>query len=301
MRLTLALLGVVALCESFTVPNDGSKSTTTVSVSLSSQWGRRQHRSTNLSSKLQMTATNATATTTEMEQDTTTKASSSRQLVSTHFPKADVVEFTLEHHVPLGCSVEESLAVNQETGNYADDQHVFVSKVTEGGNADAAGIQVGDVIVGVTGTFGVVSDVSGLGLDHIRSLISAVLPHNPLQLVVARGTGVMEAHESAIVDLCIMPETNANEIDSCVKAIHNMAYVDDEEVVVDCSSDGEEECMLDDVFAMWAEDLPEQPQAKEEEPKEEESAPKPAPWSSRSSPSGTYVRNPKTGKMENIG
>ena len=27
---------------------------------------------------------------------------------------------------------------------------------------------------------------------------------------------------------------------------------------------------------------------------------KPAPWSSRSSPSGTFVRDPKTGKMVNI-
>ena len=27
---------------------------------------------------------------------------------------------------------------------------------------------------------------------------------------------------------------------------------------------------------------------------------KPAPWSSRSSPSGTFVRDPKTGEMRNI-
>ena len=46
-------------------------------------------------------------------------------------------------------------------------KHVFVSKVTEGGNADKAGIEVGDVIVGVSGSFEDVVEVIGSGLDRV--------------------------------------------------------------------------------------------------------------------------------------
>mmetsp|Transcript_28227 Transcript_28227/g.39721 ORF Transcript_28227/g.39721 Transcript_28227/m.39721 type:complete len:289 (+) Transcript_28227:116-982(+) len=288
MRLTLALLGLVALCDSFTFPKNNNNAGRR-SIATTSPWGRCC--SSQKSSRLQMAATNTTTTDAET-------FSTPSKLVSTHFPKAPVIEFTLENHVPLGCSVEESLA----TEDYGGEHHVFVSKVAEGGHAENAGLEVGDVIVGVTGTFGILSDVSGLGLEHIRSLISAVIPSEPLGLAVARNTGVMEAHESAIVDLCILPDASAKEVDNCVSAIHNMAYVDDEEIEqMECNNDENTECMLDDVFAMWAEDLPEKPISEAEEQPEEESAPKPAPWSSRSSPSGTYVRDPKTGKMENIG
>lgn len=38
------------------------------------------------------------------------------------FPEATILEFTLEHHKPLGCTVEESLAHPME-------KHVFITKV----------------------------------------------------------------------------------------------------------------------------------------------------------------------------
>ncbi len=57
--------------------------------------------------------------------------------------------------------------------------------------------------------------------------------------------------------------------------------------------------MLDAMFGVWGEELG---LGKEKETAEEEEVEKkkPAPWSSRSSPSGTFVRDPKTGKMVNI-
>ena len=94
---------------------------------------------------------NATATTTaniteEEEQQTTTPSSGSR--IEALFPGDNVQVLTIEliEHVPLGCTVEESL--NE------DDNCLFVSKLTKEGNAEKAGLKVGDVVVGMTGLFG---------------------------------------------------------------------------------------------------------------------------------------------------
>jgi len=46
-------------------------------------------------------------------------------------------------------------------------KHVFVSKVTKGGNADKAGVSVGDVVVGVSGSFEDIVKVVGAGLDRV--------------------------------------------------------------------------------------------------------------------------------------
>jgi hypothetical protein len=52
---------------------------------------------------------------------------------------------------------------------------------------------------------------------------------------------------------------------------------------------------------MWDEDLPPQSTASEStDMSDEASAKKVKPWSSRSSGSGTYVRDPETGEMRNI-
>jgi len=75
--------------------------------------------------------------------------------------------FTLNEHKPLGCSVEESLAV--ETDENA--KYVFVSEVKKGGNAAKAGLKEGDVIVQLSGTFDELIDVAGLGIDRIQSLV----------------------------------------------------------------------------------------------------------------------------------
>jgi predicted metalloprotease with PDZ domain len=75
------------------------------------------------------------------------------------FPKGDLLIMTLKDHRPLGCTVEESL--NEE------DDYVFISKLTEGGNADKAGLKVGDVVVGVTGLFEEVTIVMDSGLEQM--------------------------------------------------------------------------------------------------------------------------------------
>ena len=112
----------------------------------------------------------------------------------------------------------------------------------------------------------------------------------------------MERHETALVDLCILGEDQTT-ID-CITAIHSqdrdLFYTDDDDVMMDCQDD-DTECMLDSIWDTWTEDLPDktsEEQTDNDEPKEEKK--KVAPWASRSSGSGTWVRDPKTGKLVNI-
>jgi predicted metalloprotease with PDZ domain len=74
------------------------------------------------------------------------------------FPQADFQDFKLLPHRPLGMRIEESLA---------DSKYVFVTRVEEGGLASQAGIQVGDVLVGVTGLFGDMTCSIGLDVDRM--------------------------------------------------------------------------------------------------------------------------------------
>lgn len=63
-------------------------------------------------------------------------------------------------HAPLGCTIEETLAP----------QHaplVFLSAIRPGGPADLAGMQVGDVIVGVSNVFGELTDVAREGVERV--------------------------------------------------------------------------------------------------------------------------------------
>jgi hypothetical protein len=57
--------------------------------------------------------------------------------------------------------------------------------------------------------------------------------------------------------------------------------------------------LIDSMYNLWAAELPTSPPPA---PVDEETtvAPKIKPWSVRSSPSGTYVRDPVTGEMKNI-
>eukprot|EP00956_Cyclotella_meneghiniana_P023350 scaffold45368_cov68-Cyclotella_meneghiniana.AAC.9 len=146
-----------------------------------------------------------------------------------------------------------------------------------------------------------VVDVTGLGLDKIRSLVSGRPKEEPLTIRIARGSDVMERHESALVDLCILGE-DAETVE-CINAIHAQdrdIYFTDEDVVIDCPDDTE--CMLDSMWETWADGLPinsgDKEQETDEEPREEKK--KVAPWASRSSGSGTWVRDPSTGEMRNI-
>lgn len=77
------------------------------------------------------------------------------------FPDADLQEFTMLPHRPMGLTVEESLA---------DSNYVLVTGIVEGGYADKAGIKVGDVLVAITGLFGDLVPVLGLGVEKVYVL-----------------------------------------------------------------------------------------------------------------------------------
>jgi hypothetical protein len=144
-------------------------------------------------------------------------------------------------------------------------------------------------------------DVAGLGLDKIRSLVSGRLKEQPLTIRVARGSDVMERHESALVDLCILGEDP--ETVECITSIHSQ---DDDQyynILMNCE-DSDAECMLDSMWEDWTDGLPINIYTGEEsEPAEEwkeEKKKVTQPWASRASGSGTWVRDPATGKMRNI-
>ena len=132
-----------------------------------------------------------------------------------------------------------------------------------------------------------------------RSLVSGRPEESPLVVRVVRGSDVMERHTLALVELCIVGDDAMT--DECITSIYT---ADDdaglyEDIPAPCEEDDGTECMLDSMWNDWSEGLV--PTA--EEPVEEVPVVKKkkvAPWSSRSSPSGTYVRDPKTGKLVNI-
>jgi membrane-associated protease RseP (regulator of RpoE activity) len=64
------------------------------------------------------------------------------------------VDVTLQNHRPLGCVIEESLA----SSSVPNHRIVFVASVTPLGSAAQAGLQPGDVIVGVSNSLRNASD-----------------------------------------------------------------------------------------------------------------------------------------------
>ena len=128
----------------------------------------------------------------------------------------------------------------------------------------------------------------------------------PLQIRVARGTAVAADHERALVDLCSNPGSSDQETEQCVMdfLVGGYAIQDDDEEEENACDDGDSECLVDGLYNMWAEDLEptkgvaaasDQSTADQTPPE-----PKAKPWSSRVSPSGTFVLDPATGKMKNI-
>lgn len=75
-----------------------------------------------------------------------------------------IITFEPYCHRPLGCTIEESLAAIRKTDRHGQ---VFVSKVITNSFANQAGLQVGDVIVDVTGIFGELKDVKDHGIDEV--------------------------------------------------------------------------------------------------------------------------------------
>jgi hypothetical protein len=228
---------------------------------------------------------------------TSSKKEFGGKVVKTFLAEGAVLEeLTMMPHRPMGCTVEESLAGGR---------HVFVAKLTEGGNADMAGLLLGDVIVGLTGIFGDLEDVSGLGLDKIKSLVSACHDEEPLELVIARGTSVLEDHETALVELCANPDSTDEEMEQCVVEFISGGYFSDEDAVQEeelCDAQDSAECLVDSLQNMWAEGLPvrEATTELEDDTLVDSAEEKAKPWSTRSSPSGTWVRDPVTREMKNL-
>lgn len=139
-----------------------------------------------------------------------------------------------------------------------------------------------------------------------KGLVSATPEDKPLVLTVARGTDVFEKHEEALVELCSSPGGSDKEVEGCIvdflKEGYDLGTSYDDEVedeIKDCG-DEDTECMLDSMHNLWAEELPPPTVSMDGGEQSTESAAKVKPWSSRSSPSGTYVRDPVTGEMKNI-
>jgi len=133
-------------------------------------------------------------------------------------------------------------------------------------------------------------------LFHLHKLSS------PLVIRVARGSDVKERHELALVELCIVGDDAITA--DCITAIYSDEDIDmgNTEIPQQCDEDDETECMLDSLWDTWSDGLPTAGSEEEKEviENDEPKKKKAQPWASRSSFSGTYVRDPKTGKMVNI-
>jgi hypothetical protein len=105
--------------------------------------------------------TGITTTTAKDRLESLLKPQANDGAVTTSKPPPALVNVTLTKHRPLGCVVEESVAY---TNNLA--RLVFVASLSPLGHAAKAGIQLGDVIVGVSGLFQVES-VLGQGIDVV--------------------------------------------------------------------------------------------------------------------------------------
>lgn len=119
----------------------------------------------------------------------------------------------------------------------------------------------------------------------------------------------MEAHENALVELCMTPGANDDQVEECLTTIMSGAYLDDDadtskddSEVITMGCDNEEECLLDSLYQMWEEDMPAPVKKSNDMEFDNESGQQEtiAPWSSRSSPSGTYQRDPATGEMKRM-
>lgn len=160
-------------------------------------------------------------------------------------------------------------------------------------------------------------------LDGSRGLIASCPEDRPLQVQVVRGASVLEEHERALVQLCTRGSSSDEQVDACILDFLKSGYELDDNLDTStgvlfkqdeiCQEDPETECILDNMQTMWAEDLGldirtaesslgivAEPQGTTAE--SSASAPKATvkPWSLRSSPSGTFVRDPVTRKLKKL-
>ena len=135
---------------------------------------------------------------------------------------------------------------------------------------------------------------------------------------------MLEDHERTLVELCTNPVDS--QVEECLVTFLKAGYVDDNteptnSEVPECAED-DSDCLVDSLYNLWANDLPSPPSPSSSTAaatstsngsrsgnnnnnnnsnNNNEEPTKLKPWSSRSSPSGTYVRDPRTGQMKNIG
>ena len=111
-----------------------------------------------------------------------------------------------------------------------------------------------------------------------------------------------------IVDLCTGAGASEKEVEECVVDFlasgydyeNNAVESDTDKDGTACEDDTDAECLIDDMMNLWADELPAPSTTTGITKQSVTKKSKPKPWSSRSSPSGTWVRDPKTGKMRNI-
>ena len=152
-------------------------------------------------------------------------------------------------------------------------------------------------------------------------MVSAVPSDETLRIQVARGTDVFERHEKAVVDICSISESSESDVEDCVVTFLTDGYYEDIGGSSDSSSsstatttddddddtdktEADTDGLIDSMMNLWVEedDLPLPPTTSgiTDSSNQQNTNKKPKPWSSRSSPSGTWVRDPKTGQMRNI-
>jgi hypothetical protein len=138
------------------------------------------------------------------------------------------------------------------------------------------------------------------------STVAGIPDGEVLELQILRGTNVMEKHESALVDICASIGKDEKEIEECVVTFLSSAFAEDEKDFDDIRDDAPvTDAILDEAFqTLWGNEFMEMNSAPVSNTLPTKEAPvqssKPLPWRSRSSPSGTFVRDPKTGKLRNI-
>jgi hypothetical protein len=120
-----------------------------------------QHGPNQRESKIRYVSSNGAVTRTVLsytnknidETTTSTSSSSSSSTTVVTTTKSSltgvIVDITLQHHRPLGCVIEESLATSS-TIKGSTNKIVFVTSTSSNGNAEQAGIMIGDVIVGIS-------------------------------------------------------------------------------------------------------------------------------------------------------
>ena len=170
---------------------------------------------------------------------------------------------------------------------------------------------------------------SYLYISGSKSLIMCRYDNEPFTLRVLRGTTALQDHEVALTELCSNPDTTSTEAEQCMidyiqggyatipdqkslgtssKQINVDRIPDDGECLLEPNNDDDDsECLLNDIHSLWASDLPmsslQQQQQQGSMTRNDNSntnAVPVKPWSSRASPSGTFVRDPITGKMKNL-